>query len=145
MPIFKNRWTASRENKKHFQETLENKGLNSIVECNLKIINYLAVTLNLKTPIPNTVKKTRRQISYMQNQITPFIIKALPQSVEKHKSMLSALDKIFDQFANHHEECLRNSGYNEKLKYGPETRKTDQETETQHHLVLSTLQHINKD
>ena len=75
----------------------------------------------------------------MQNQITPFIIKESPQSVEKDKSVLSALDKIFDQFANHQEERLRNSGYNEKLKYEPETRKTDKETETQHHLVLSTL------
>ena len=47
LPIFKNRWTASTENKKHFQETLKNKGFSSIVEFNLKIINYLAVTLNL--------------------------------------------------------------------------------------------------
>ena len=48
LSIFKNSSGPEMEkNKKHLQEVFKDNGLDVIIECNIKVVNYLDVTFNL--------------------------------------------------------------------------------------------------
>ena len=48
LAVFKNTSAPQSENiKKTFQKMFTNKGLEIVINCNMKIVNYLDVTLNL--------------------------------------------------------------------------------------------------
>ena len=48
LSVFKNTSRPQSEiNKKTFQKVFKNKGLDFIINCNMKIVNYVDVTLNL--------------------------------------------------------------------------------------------------
>ena len=49
----KQKWSTNRENKKSFQKNFHENDLNIVIKCNLKVIDYLEVTLNL---LSNTFK-----------------------------------------------------------------------------------------
>ena len=54
-----------KKNKKTFQKIFKNKGLDIIINCNMKIVNYLDVTLNLNDGSYRPYKKPNDETNYI--------------------------------------------------------------------------------
>ena len=62
----------AKKNKKHFQNIFHENNLSIIVKCNLKIVNYLDITLNSYMVCANYfIATTARSSTCIRNQITP--------------------------------------------------------------------------
>ena len=97
----------------------KNKGLDIIINCNVKIVNYLDVTLNLSNGSYRPDKKPNEEINYrhVNSDLSPSILKQRPMSIEKRLSSLSSPKEIFQETLLYYEQCLSNCGYKEKLRY----------------------------
>ena len=101
------------------QRMFKNKGLVIIINCNMKIVNYLDVTLNLNDGSYRPYKKPNEETNYIHvnSDHPPSILKQLPKSIEKRLSSLSSSKEIFKETAPYYEQHLSNCGYKEKLNY----------------------------
>ena len=107
--------------KKRLQNVFRNNGLDVIIECNLKVINYLHVTLNLNNGTYRPYQKPDNIIHYIhvESNDPPNIIKQIPKTIEKRLSQVSSNEKIFNESAPLYEDKLHQSGYQQKFKYNP--------------------------
>ena len=82
----------SEKTKITFQKVFKNKGLDIIINCNMKIVNYLDVTLNLNNVSYRPLKNPNEETNYIHvNSDHPTsILKQLPMSIEKRLSSLSS-------------------------------------------------------
>ena len=105
--------------KKKFQKLFKEKDLDIIVQCNLKITNYLDITPNLNDGSYRPYKKSFEETNYIHvNSDHPsLIIKEILRSVGKRLSILLSLKNIFQESAIYYEKCLKNRGYKSKLQY----------------------------
>ena len=120
LAVFKNTSGPQSEKiKKTFQRMFKNKGLDIIINCNMKIVNYLDVTLNLNDGSYRPYKKPNEETNYIHvnSDHPPSILKQLPKSIEKRLSSLSSSKEIFEETAPYYEQQLSNCGYKEKLNY----------------------------
>ena len=120
LAVFKNTSGPQSEKiKKTFQKMFKNKGLDIIINCNMKIVNYLDVTLNLNDGSYRPYKKPNEETNYIHvnSNNPPSILKQLPMSIEKRLSSLSSSKEIFEEAAPYYEQYLSNCGYKEKLNY----------------------------
>ena len=71
--------------KKKLQKLFKEKDLDIIIQCNLKITNYLDVTLNLNNGSYRPYRKPNKETNYIHinSDPPPPIIKEIPQSIEK--------------------------------------------------------------
>ena len=66
LAVFKNTSGPQSEKiKKTFQKMFKNKGLDIIINCNMKIVNYLDVTLNLNDGSYRPYKKPNDETTYI--------------------------------------------------------------------------------
>ena len=86
---------------------------------NIKIPNYLDVTLNLNDGSYPPYKKSNEDTNYIHanSDHLPSTLKQLPTSIEKRLSSLSLSEQIFEETASYYEQYLPNCGYKEKLNY----------------------------
>ena len=127
LSIFKNCSGPQMEKiKKRLQKVFKNNGLNVIIECNMKIVNYLDVTFNLNDGTYRPYQKPDNIIQYIhvESNHPPNIIKQIPKTIEKRLSQLSSSEKIFNESAPFYEDKLHQSGYQQKLKYNPANTET---------------------
>ena len=127
LSIFKNCSGPQMEKiKKRLQKVFKNNGLNVIIECNMKIVNYLDVTFNLNDGTYRPYQKPDNIIQYIhvESNHPPNIIKQVPKTIEKRLSQLSSSEKIFNESAPVYEDKLHQSGYQQKLKYNPANTET---------------------
>ena len=92
----KQKWSSSKENKERFPKNFRENDLNIVIKCNLKIVDYLDVTLNL---LNNTYKpffKPNNEINYIHKESNhpPSKIKQVPFSIKSRLSSLSSSEKI---------------------------------------------------
>ena len=83
--VFKNiRGPESERIKKNFQSLFEKYGLEIIIECNKKVVDFLHVTFNLKDGTYKPYQKPVNKISYINVQLnhSPNIIKQLPKRLD---------------------------------------------------------------
>ena len=107
--------------KKDFVKIFREKGLEIIIKCNLKVTDYLDVTLNLTDGTYKPYRKPDDETNYVhvESDHPPIILKQLPIAVEKRLSDLSANEQIFENAKTHYQDALKKSGYKHKLKYNP--------------------------
>ena len=89
LAVFKNISGSQAEKiKKYFQNIFRRNNLNIIVKCNLKIVDYLDVPLNLSDGSYKPFHKPNSEINYIHREPNhpPTIIKQLPVSVESRLS-----------------------------------------------------------
>ena len=115
----KKKLSTSGENKERFQKSFPGKWFNIVIKCNLKIFDYLDVTLNL---LNNTYKpfcKPSNEINYTHKESNPplSIIKPVPFSIKSRLSSLSSSEKVFNETMPIYQETLKKSEYDHKLKY----------------------------
>ena len=93
------------------------KGLQIILECTLKVINYLDVTCNLNDGSYRLYWKPNDETHYIhiQSDHPPSITKQLPRSIEKCLSQLSPSKDIFYKTTPYYEQRLPSCRYNKKL------------------------------
>ena len=117
LAVFRNTSGPQAEKiKKHFQSIFRKNNLSIIVKCNLKIVDYLDVTLNLSDSSQKPFHKPNSEINYIPRESNhpPSIIKQLPLSIE---SRLSSNENVFIQVASVFQEALKRAGCNHKLSY----------------------------
>ena len=95
----------------------QQKGLQIIIECNVKVINYLDVTFNLNDGSYQPYQKPNNETHYINIHLDhPLsITKQLPRSIEKHLSKLSSSKDIFYETTSYYEQHLASCVYNEKI------------------------------
>ena len=95
-----------------------------VISCNLKIVNYLDVTLNLNDGSYKPFHKEKNEILYInaKSNHPPSIIKQLPLAIENRLSKLSSSEILFNESANVYQQALNKSGYTHSLKYTPSTK-----------------------
>ena len=114
------KWTSFRKNNiKHLQSLFKQKGLQIIIECNLKIVNYLDVRFNLNDGSYRPYRKTNGKTHYIhiQSDHPPSTTKQLRRSMAKRLSQLSSSKSIFYETTPYYEQHLASCRYNEKLIY----------------------------
>ena len=81
--------------KKDFQKIFRENDLNIVSKCNLKIIDYLDVTLNLLNTTYKAFSKPNNEINYIHKESNhpPSIIKQVPFSIKSRLSNLSSSEK----------------------------------------------------
>ena len=87
----------SQRIKKNFQSLFKKYGLEIIIECNKKVVDFLDVTFNLKDGTYKPDQKPDNKISYInvQSNHPPNIIKQLPTAIEQRLSNNSSTKKCF--------------------------------------------------
>ena len=107
--------------KKKICKTFKDNGLNITIETNLHSTKYLDVTFNLKTGKYYPYRKQNKSLQYIHKQSNhPLsIIKRIPSIISKRLSDISSEKEHFEKAATIYYEVLRNSGFNETLKFSP--------------------------
>ena len=86
LSIFKNCSGPQMEKiKKHLQKVFKNNGLDVIIECNVKVVNYLDVTFNLNHSTYRPYQKLGNiiQNAHAESNHPPKIIKQIPKTIGK--------------------------------------------------------------
>ena len=106
----------AEKHKKTIQNIFKDKGLQIIIKCNLKIVDYLDVTSNLNDGTHCPFHKPNEEATYIhvESDHPPQIIKKIPRSIEKRLSRLSSTKEIFENSKDYYEQHLRQCSYNEK-------------------------------
>ena len=120
MSIFKNKSGTQLERiKKNLQKTFKDFGLEIVVESNLRIVNYMDVTLNLNKGSFKPYRKPDDIIQYINKESNhpPSIIKHLSASIEKRLSNNSSNEKIFKEAAIYYDDTLNKADYINTLVY----------------------------
>ena len=126
LSVFRN--ISGQQAEKHkqiIQKVFKDKGLQMIIKCILKIVDYLDVTLNLNDGTYRPSHKPNEEATYIhvESDYPPQIIKKIPRSVEKRLSRLYSTKEIFENLKDYYEQRLRQCGYNDKLNYTKENNE----------------------
>ena len=120
LAVFKNVSGPDSERiKKKFRKIFKEQGLDIIIECNKKIVDYLDVTLNLNDGTYKPYNKPDNKIQYINTESNhpPNIILQIPKTIERRLSEHSSSESIFNDAKPIYEKALNESGYNVELKY----------------------------
>ena len=91
------------------------------IEANLKVVNFLDITLDLEREIYMPYMKENHTPVYVdvQSNHPPLVLKNIPLGVNRRLSKLSANKEIFDKACPPYQEALRKSGHQHILKFDP--------------------------
>ena len=94
--------------KKEFQKLFRQYGLKLIVKCNVKIVDFLDVTLNLTDSTYKPYHKPNDDICYIHKKSNhpPSTTNQLPISIETRLSKLSSNEKVFNEPVSRYQEAL---------------------------------------
>ena len=106
---------------KEFPQTFKENRLSLEIECNLKTVNYLDITLDLSTGTCKPYCKPNDEILYIlaKSNHPANILKQLPISIETRLFNLSSNSEIFREASKHYQNILNQSGYDCKIQYKP--------------------------
>ena len=99
--------------KKQAQNVFKDNGVDVIIECNMKVVNYLDVTFNLDDGTYRPYQKPGNIIQYIhvESNHPPNIIKQIPKTIEKRLSQHSSNKERFSESALFYEGKLHQFGY----------------------------------
>ena len=123
LAIFKNQSGPQNERtKKQLQKIFRDKGLEIVIQCNMKVVNYMDAKFNLTTGTTGPYRKPDDETEYIHanSDHPPSIVKQLPLSVEKRLSILSSSEAIFEENKGYYQDALRRNGHSHVLKYNPD-------------------------
>ncbi len=105
--------------KKEICKIFKNNKLKITIEANLKHINFLDMTMDLRTANYKPYMKPNNTPSYVHKESNhpPNITKNIPESINRRLSNLSSNESIFKQTTQPYQQALTKSGYSYTLKY----------------------------
>ena len=89
----------SEQAKKNIQKIFKEHGLDVIIQCNMKVVNYLDVTIDLNDGTYRLYTKPNNKIKYIHKNSNhpPSVIRQIPLSIESRLSTLSFNEKVFQE------------------------------------------------
>ena len=138
MAVFRNVSSAHCEKiKKEFQRLFRQHCLKLIIKCNLKIVDFLDVTLNLTDSTYKPYHKPNDEICYIHKESNhpPSITKQLPISIKARLSKISSKKKVFNESVSLCQEALDKSGYNHKLKFQKTSTNNTQRRQRKRNII----------
>ena len=125
--------------KKEICKIFKQNDLNITIEANKKTVDFLDITLDLRTGIYKPYRKANSSINYLHKDSyhPPSIMKNLPKSIEIRLSNNSVNEETFKEAAGPYNAALKENGHNYTLKYTPnhnrhENSKANPRTEANH-------------
>ena len=117
MSVFRN--ISGQQAEKHqkiIQKIFKDKGSETIIKCNLKVVDYLDETLNLNDGRYQPSHKANQETTYIHvgSDHPRQIIKKILRSIEKRLSHLSSAKEIIEKSKDHYEQRLLRCRYKEK-------------------------------
>ena len=111
---------ADKIRKELHQLFMEN-GLSLEIDCNLKTVNHLDITLDLNTGTYKPYCKHNEEILYIHAEPNhpANILKQIPTLIEIRLSNFPSNSEIFHEASKHYQNILNQSGYDYKLQYKP--------------------------
>ena len=111
--------------KKHICKIFNDHSLKLTIEANKKCVNYLDITLDLRSASYKPYMKPGNTPQYVHcdSNHPPSIIRSVPEAINKRLSNISSDKSAFDSAIPPYQEALRRSGYNYKLQYNPQPTK----------------------
>ena len=105
--------------RKQIIQIFKSCGLNIAVKTNLKTVDFLCVRLDLMNNTYQPYRKPNTETVYINKHSNhpPNILKEPPKAINKRATDISCNQDIFDAAKTTYEQALRNSGFNEELKY----------------------------
>ena len=105
--------------KKEICKIFANNDLKITIEANIKSIDYLDITMDLRAGTYKPFMKPNNKPLYVHKQSNhpPNIIKNIPESINRRLSSISSNETIFNEAAPEYQQALKNSGYEYVLKY----------------------------
>ena len=113
--------------KKEMCRIFKDNGLNITIDANKKVVDFLDITLDLRTGNYKSYKKPNDCISYIHKESNhpPAIIKNLPNGIELRLSNNSSDSKLFEEAAKLYNRALKDNGYRRELKFTTSPKPTD--------------------
>ena len=110
---------ALDKTRKVFSKCFAELGLKITAQSNLKVVNYLDVTLDLSTGKYYPYRKPDNNPLYINvnSNHPPSIIKQLPKSISTRISSLSCNSEEFNKASTIYNDALKSSGYKEGISY----------------------------
>ena len=107
--------------KKEICRIFKENHLRITIEANLKAIDFLDITMDLRSGVYKPFMKPNNTPLYVHKNSNhpPNIIRNIPESINKRLSTISSNESVFNNAATDYQEALKSSGYHYKLKYDP--------------------------
>ena len=132
--------------KKDITKFSTNLGLRITIKTNLKIVDFLAVALNLSNGTYSPFRKPNDHPLYINTKSNhpPTITKHLPAAISRKVSEISCNKEVFEKAKPDYQQALRASGYTEDLTYTVATENENgnkkKDKKKKNHLVQPTIQ-----
>ena len=112
--------------KKQIIQFFKANKLQITTDTNIKIVNFLDVTLDLNTGCFKPFRKETNPPCYVNTKSChpPNIIKQLPLMIEKRISNLSSNETLFNEEKDLYNTALKTSGYKHNIKYQKQEQNT---------------------
>ena len=139
LAVFKNITGSTAERiRKEITQTFHELGLRITIESNIKIVNFLDITLNLADGKYQPYRKPNDQPTYINTQSNhpPTVIKHLPAAIGRRISDISYNEETFKKAAPLYEEALKASGYNETLIYTDRAKGNEKKRNTRQRKII---------
>ena len=112
--VVKNKSGLVREKiKKNMQKIFKENKLDIVIQCNMKMVNYLDVSINLNNSNYKPYRKPDNEILYLHKDSNhqPSILKQIPTSIKKGISTWSSNETLFSESKEIYQKALEISGY----------------------------------
>ena len=108
--------------KKELCKIFAKNKLKITIEANLKTVDFLDITMDLRSGIFKPYMKPNNTPLYVHKESNhpPNIIKNIPESINRRLSNISSDENIFNAAAPTYQRALKQSGYKYTLKYKPD-------------------------
>ena len=104
-------------------------GLGTTAEANIKIVNFLDITLNLNDGSFKPYCKPNNKPQYVHkcSNHPPSVIRNIPIGVNKRLSNISSSEKIFKENIEIYQKARKDSGYDFEFSYQPDIEEEKDE------------------
>ena len=91
------------------------------IEANVKIVNFLDITLDLSADIYKPYMKDNDIPIYVNRESNhpPNVLKNIPLGINQRLSRISANEEVFNKAVPPYQQALEKSGFKHKLKFEP--------------------------
>ena len=105
--------------RKDMTKVFNNLGLKSTIQANLKSVDFLDITLDLRTGKYRPYRKPNGRPLYVHHKSNhpPIIIQNLPSSISRRLTDISTDEETFQDASQMYNNALRDSGYNETVQF----------------------------
>ena len=110
---------------KEFHQLFKENRLYLEIECNLKTVHYLDITVDLNTGTCKAYHKPKPYIKHFISSLNPISINPLPISIKTRLSNLFSNPEIFHEASKQYQSILDQSGYDCKLQFKPPNNENE--------------------